>query len=160
MLARIQTLYLFLVVLSVALNLQILPFWTYEFRSAENAAALQTMALTAFGNFDLNGTVNALSWGFSLLLILTGINALATIFLFKNRKLQRTLATIGLVDSIVTLALGISAAMMLQDTLGASGLQHMPGSGFYLFALTPVWFLLAARGIKKDDEVATAYKRL
>lgn len=164
MLARIQTLYLFLVVLSVALSLQVLPFWTYEFRSTENTTALQTLALTGVGSFDLSGTLsgtlNGLFWGFNILLILTGITALAAILLFKNRKLQRTLAFVGLLDSIATLALGISAAILLRNTLNASELYDMPGAGFYLLVLTPVWFWLAASGIKKDEGIATAYKRL
>lgn len=159
MLARIQTLYLFLVVLSVALNVQILQFWTYEFHTAQNTA-LQTVSFTGFGSLDPGGTVNALSWAFGLLLIMTGINALVTAFFFKNRKLQRTLALVGLLDSILTVGIGVGAAMMLQDTFGASELRHTPGTGFYLLALVPVWFLLAAQGIKKDEETATAYKRL
>lgn len=159
MLARIQTLYLFLVVLSVVLNLLTLPFWTYEFHTIQNTA-LQTVSLTGFGSLDPSGTANTLSWAFGLLLIMTGINAIVTAVFFKNRKLQRTLAFVGLLDSIITLALGISAAILFRDTLNASELQDMPGAGFYLLVLTPVWFWLAASGIRKDEETATAYKRL
>lgn len=160
MLSRIQTLYLFLIIVCVALNLQILPFWTYEFRGPEEVAALQTLELSGLGNFNLSGTMNALFLGFNALLIITGIIAFVTIFLFKNRKLQRTLTTVGLLSSITTLVLGLSAAMMLQENLGGSEIKQSPGLGFYVLVLTPVLFWFASQGVKKDEEIATAYKRL
>lgn len=160
MLARIQTLYLFLVILCVGLNLQILPFWTYEFHGAEGATALQTLELSGFGGANLSGTISGLFWGFNILLVVTAIIALVTIFLFANRKLQRTLITSGLLSSITALALGIAAAMMLQETITGSGIKQTPGLGFYFLVLTPILFWFASQGVKKDEEIATAYKRL
>ena len=92
-----------------------------------------------------------------LLLILTagvGLASLFAVFLFKNRKQQLRLTLITLLVAIVNLVL-----YFLQIK------KFIPGQGTFsltaVFAIvTPVFLLLAIRGIRKDDKLVKSLDRL
>jgi hypothetical protein len=85
---------------------------------------------------------------------------LINIALFNNRRLQAKLALIIAAVEIVAIAFGTVAALALQAKLGSDSVRHVPQLGFVLLVISPIFALLARRGILKDEEIATAYKRL
>lgn len=92
-----------------------------------------------------------------LLLILTagvGLASLVAIFLYKNRKQQSRLTLIALLVSIANLVI-----YFLQVQ------KFVPGQGNYslsaIFAIiTPIFLILAMRGIRKDEKLVKSLDRL
>jgi hypothetical protein len=154
MLSRIQSLYLFIAAL-LAFGSMAFPFWTFT-----------TNHIILFGDFmDVQGAgmiVTAGSIVGGLLSPLTGIVALATIFLYKNRKLQQTLITLCLVLFAADLLAGLAGGHFLKQYLETQSpsVSFAPGSGLFMLLPEPVLFWLASLGVKKDEKIATAYKRL
>ena len=154
MLSRIQTLYLFVAAL-LAFGSMAFPFWSF---TADH--------LIHFGDFmDVQGAgviVTAGSVGGGILSPLTGIVALATIFLYNNRKLQQTLITLCFALFAADLLAGLAGGHFLKqhlETLSTS-VSFAPGGGLFMLLPEPVLFWLASLGVKKDEKIATAYKRL
>ncbi len=100
---------------------------------------------------ELNGTTN---FYLMALTIAIGIMALICIFLYKNRKMQLTLAVLGLFMEAGLLVLYYTYAH-----------QFVAGSGTY--ALTALlqgciilFFFLAAKGISRDSKIIKESNRL
>jgi hypothetical protein len=154
MFSRIQTLYLFLAAL-LAFGSMTQPFWTFT-----------TNHLIIFGDFmDVQGAgviVTAGSIGGGILSPLTGIVSIATVFMFKNRKLQQTLITLCFVLFAADLLAGLAGGHFLKQYLEtqSTSVSFAPGGGLFMLLPEPVLFWLASLGVKKDEKIATAYKRL
>jgi hypothetical protein len=154
MLTRIQSLYLFLAAM-LALGSMMLPFWSFQ--------ASQTIL---FGDFtQIQGAsiiVTAGSMAGGVFSPLTGIISIAAIFLFKNRKLQKQLILLCFILFAGDLLSGLIAAHFLKEFLitGGAVVTYKPEAGFFLLLPEPVLFWLATLGVKKDEKIATAYKRL
>lgn len=154
MFSRIQTLYLFLAAL-LAFGSMTQPFWTFT-----------TDTIILFGDFtDVQGaglfvTVGSVAGG--ILSPLTGIVALVTIFMFSKRKLQQTLITLCFALFAADLLAGLAGGHFLKQYLEtqSTALSFSPGSGLFMLLPEPVLFWLASLGVKKDEKIATAYKRL
>ncbi len=154
MLSRVQTLYLLLAAL-LAFGSMAMPFWTFQaghivlfgdFRDVQGAGILVTAGSIAGGIFSP----------------LTGVASLAAIFQFKNRKLQQQLIALGYALFAADLASGLAGAHFLNLYLQtqAHAVTFQPDGGLFMILPEPVLFWLASLGVKKDEKIASAYKRL
>ncbi|NTV01847.1 MAG: DUF4293 domain-containing protein [Chlorobiaceae bacterium] len=154
MLSRIQSLYLFLAAL-LAFGSMAMPFWTFT-----------AGHIVLFGDFmDVQGAgivVSAGSIAGGIFSPLTGIASLAAIFQFRNRKLQQKLILACFILFAGDLVSGLAGGHFLKQYLETSATQvtFIPGGGMFMILPEPVLFWLATLGIKKDEKIATAYKRL
>ncbi len=88
----------------------------------------------------------------TLLTAAAGVTALVLIFLYKDRKLQLRITLAALAASIGILALNFSATdNYLEGRLDLTSV--------IAFAI-PVFFMLAARGIYKDEKLIKSVNRL
>ncbi len=156
MLARIQTLYLLLAALCAVLNIGVVPFWKYDFPSEDTAA----MMLYGFGSFGKSLSMGTLFWLFNAGVVVAALLPLVTIALFNKRLLQAKLALLSAGIELATLIFGVGAALALQAKLGSTSVTHVPQLGAVLLLISPIFSVLARRNILKDEEIATAYKRL
>ncbi|PWN07711.1 DUF4293 family protein [Rhodohalobacter mucosus] len=134
MIQRIQTVYLFL---AAALNISV--FFTPIYRHAVN---------------DPAGWIGI---GFAIFLTLAFLIAAAAIFLYQNRSLQIRIVKAGTYMQIV--AIGFSAGILF--SLGGFGTflwQEVLSSGLIVLALMFYW--LAGRSIKKDEELVKSMDRI
>lgn len=154
MLSRIQSLYLFFAAL-LAFGSMAFPFWTFT-----------TDTVILFGDFtNVEGAgvmVSAGSIAGGILSPLTGIVAMVTIFLFTKRKLQQTLIVLCFVLFAADLLVGLAGGHFLKQYLETQSttVSFAPGSSLFMLLPEPVLFWLATLGVKKDEKIATAYKRL
>ena len=154
MVARIQTLYLFLVAL-LALGSMFLPFWSFstpaiffvtDFSSFPDAGIMQITSNYAAGIFSP----------------LTAMVSLAAIFLYKKRDLQTKVILLAMLLFLGDLFSGLAAAHFLNQYFNCSPItfSHKPEAGLFILLPEPVLLWLALKGVKKDDKIANAYKRL
>jgi hypothetical protein len=154
MLARIQTLYLVLVAL-LAFGSMALPYWSFN--------AGQLILITDFYTFQGAETLYRIStFSSGLCSPLTGLLSLGAILLFKNRSLQRILILLALLFFLGDLFSELATAHLMNQHLAALGFRvmHQPQAGLFMLLPEPVLLILALKGIKKDEKIATAYKRL
>ena len=125
MIQRLQTVYLFLVVLFSAIIL-------------------------------MGKSISYIMLPFAILMTLVMILSVIGIFMYKNRKRQRTIVNIALIINI--------AAMILVAYYYFSSKQTGDTSAFNYRYFAPVlnlfFLILASRGIKKDDDLVKSYDRL
>lgn len=140
MIQRIQSLWFLLASVAGFLTYQ-LPLW--EGRLMEN------------GVKKFNATDNLL---FFALTIAISILALATIFLFKNRQLQKKLSVIGILVSLGLTALEFYFVNDFKTTLNLSESTWKPGA--LMPILIAIFFFLALQGIRKDEKLIKSLDRL
>jgi hypothetical protein len=138
---RIQTLWLLLAAGTSALMFR-LPLW--EYRRSENVEPAQYLAPESLLLLSL--------------ITLSVILSVASIFLYKNRPLQKKICLLGLLIAATILALEVVQVDTLRKTLS-------PVSGLWQFgALMPllmmVFFILAFMGIRKDEALIKSLDRL
>jgi len=152
MIQRIQTLWLFLVLLMASLVL--------FFPIASFNAETQQLTLTVFsveGAGDMAGIPNPSIIG--ILTAILGVLALGNIFQFKNRKLQikinmvAMLVNMGLLVAIFVIADKIAAL----DTV-ADEYDYLYGSWFPVAGI--LFLVLANKGIRKDEALVRQSERL
>lgn len=154
MLSRIQSLYLLIAALLAFFSMAY-PFWVFttntvvlfgDFNSMESAGVIVSVSSIAGG----------------ILSLLTGIVALITMFLFSKRKLQQTLISLCVVLFVADLLAGLAGGHFLKQYLEmqSTSVSFVPGSGLFILLPEPILFWLASLGVKKDEKIATAYKRL
>lgn len=131
---------------------------------------LLVVVIAGFATYSLNLFIGNLPDGSkrifplaeSLLLaigsIVIAILALICIFLYKNRKLQFRLSVIGSILSFLFLFLEYSVVESLKKTEGIT-------SGAYQIGALPpivmgIFFIMAARGIYKDEKLVKSLDRL
>jgi hypothetical protein len=154
MLARIQTLYLFLAALLAGASM-LFPFWSF------NATTL--FFVSDFSAFPQAGLLQVTSsYAGGIFSPLTALVSLAAIFLYKKRALQKNLILLGMLFFLGDVLSGLTAAhfMNLYFQQIHTAVTHKPEAGFFMLLPEPVLFWLAIGGIKKDDKIANAYKRL
>lgn len=157
---RLQSLYLFVALLCAALNMNVYPFWRYEFFAPDGMRLGEPMWLYGFAIFGRSGEVAVTFYVFNVALAASAGLALVSLFLFKNRKLQAALCYVGALVSFIMVATAGLAAFALKTKLGRDAVESAPELGFFAMLLTPILFFVAARAILKDEEIATAYRRL
>lgn len=157
---RIQSLYLILALVCAVLNMNVYPFWRYDFFAPDGTRLSDPMWLYGFSIFGRSGDVSLTFYAFNAALFFSAAIALVALFLFKNRKIQATLCHVGALVSFIVVAVAFLAAFALKTKLGTDAVESAPELGFYAMLLAPALFFLAARAISKDEEIATAYRRL
>ncbi|MEI6640102.1 MAG: DUF4293 domain-containing protein [Chlorobium sp.] len=154
MIARIQNLYLLLVGL-LAVASMFFPFWSFNARQIYLISDFSVPEITTAG-------YALLCYAERLFSPLTAIVAVTAIFLFKNRAIQSKLITLALLFFVGDLFAGLTAAHFMNlhfEAIGAA-LTHKPEAGFFILLPEPVLLMLALKGVKKDEKIANAYKRL
>ena len=138
MIQRIQTVWLFLAALLAALTYKF-PFYAGNITDKENVQHYEKLVASS---------------NFLVLLFTAGLiaGAIAIIFMYKNRKQQMwlTIAAVGL--SIINIVIYFSE--LKHFTSGNVSLAAV-----FVFAI-PVFLLLAARGIWKDEKLVKSLDRL
>ncbi len=154
MLSRIQNLYLFLAGVLAILSM-LFPIWSFSTGKVYVVADFRPYA-------DAGIIEVAASYGSIVFSVLTAITSFAAIFLFKNRKLQQKLVLLAIAFFAGDLFSGLTAAHFMNEYFKCTCINatHGPEAGFFLILPEPVLFWLALGGIKKDDKIANAYKRL
>jgi len=138
MIQRIQTIWLILAAVAAFLTFK------FSFFSGNMVAADQTKtftSLTAAGNLVI-----------LIFTAATGIAALIAVFLYKNRKLQMRISLMAMLVSLLTILLYYNQT------------RHFAEGTYDLTALlalaVPVFFILALRGIYKDQKLVKSLDRL
>lgn len=85
-----------------------------------------------------------------------GALALASIFLFKNRKTQLQISTVAMVANL--LGLGYAAFLLYQDQVNVASLTVSVGAFLPLIAI--LLEILANRAIRKDNKLVRSMDRL
>lgn len=138
MLQRIQSVWLFLATLFNAITFKF-PFYTGDWLK------------DAMPNFIVDLNAQTTIW-LTIVTVITGVIALVTIFLFRNRKLQLRLCYLGIFLTLVLLTLYFLEMMNFED--GTIALWVI----FYFAIL--ISYILAARGISKDQKLIKSMDRL
>ncbi|NTW82519.1 MAG: DUF4293 domain-containing protein [Chlorobiaceae bacterium] len=154
MLARIQSLYLFLAALFAVASM-FFPFWSFSSGQVFIISDLSASQLS-------DVTYSIACFAGSAFSPLTALISIVAVFLYKNRDLQNQLIIVAFILFIGDLFSGFAAAhFMNQHFLGTgTAITHKPEAGLFLMLPEPVLFILALQGVKKDDKIANAYKRL
>jgi hypothetical protein len=140
MIQRIQTIWLLLTAAAAFLTLKF-PF--YSGQIVEEGQPKHFLAFTAQSNM--------------LLLILTvgvGLASLIAIFLYKNRKLQMRIILIALGVAVLNLVLYF---LQTQKFIAAESNYSLAA---ILAIAIPVFLVLAARGVRKDEKLVKSLDRL
>ncbi len=155
MLARAQSLYLLIAAL-LAFSSTFFPFWHFI---AETKYLLSDFApLSTAGIIHVAGIYIS-----SIVSPVIGLLSIATILLYKNRTLQNKLILVLILLFLVDVLSGLGAAHFMNEHLmqgSEAAVEHAPGAGFFVLLPEPLFFWLAMKGVKKDEKIASAYKRL
>ncbi len=110
------------------------------------------------------------TWPLVTLAIVSGVIGLLCIFLFKNRRLQMRLATLGFMTTLAYIFLLFFWAVdKYADVLLSHGLTRFLseakpevswGVGAFIPMAALVFFFLAQRAIRKDEALVRAADRL
>ena len=138
MIQRIQSVWLLLAAIFAAITFSV-PFYV--------AGVLDTTGHTQ--SASLTATTNLL---LTIVTILSGATAFAAIFLFENRKLQLRVTILGLLFTILLIALYI--VQLKNFPLGTFALSCVIHFGVFAF------YILAIRGIRKDEKLVKSLDRL
>jgi len=125
-------------------------------------AAFATYTLTLYIGKPASGTeltfLLADNFLLVILIILLGILAIICIFLFKNRKLQFRLSVLGVILSLIFVFLEyVKVEDFKKEKSIVSGSYQL---GALLPILMVIFFVLAARGIYKDEKLVKSLNRL
>ena len=126
------------------------------------ACAFIAYMLTLFVGKLADNTERIFPMGEKLLLVVmligTGLLALVTIFLYKNRKLQFRLSILGIFLSIGIIALEyFFVESFKKENLIVSGTYQL---GALLPIVMAVLFIFASRGIYRDERLVKSVDRL
>lgn len=139
MIQRMQSLWLLLAAISGILSFM-LPFFE---TTVQNADA------TSGGHSDINA---GSSFFLTVLSAASIILSVVSIFYYKNRKLQLRLCVIGAGLTLLLVILFISAMKKIGGTIPSL-------TSVFVFA-APVFYILAARGIWKDQKLVKSLDKL
>lgn len=93
-----------------------------------------------------------------IIIIATSALAFTTIFLFKNRKLQKSLCLLGLLLSIIIVILEFVHVEDLK--VNTDFKENMWQIGAVLPVLMIILFILAYSGVRKDEKLVKSLERL
>ncbi len=102
-----------------------------------------------------SGTENLLYFAANIATVLL---AFVAIFMFKNRSLQKNMAWLGLLLSIVLIALEVYIANSYETDLNLK--QSAWKFGAVMPLLMIIFFFLAIQGIRKDEKLIKSLERL
>ena len=134
MLQRIQTLYLLIVLIISSGLIFAFNLWTID--EVEVYAKDNMLAFSLF--------------------MLSGVLALASIFMFKNRKSQFVLGRLNIILNFFLLGFFVYRSL----NLSGETLVSEKGIGMFLPVLSIVFLVLANKAIKKDEDLVKSVDRL
>ncbi len=141
MIQRIQTVYLFLIaILSCAL---IFVFNLWQISEAK---------VFAFDLFSAEGMLHKLV---PVFFVLSGLVALGTIFLYKNRQLQFVLGRIIILINLFLLGILIYLSLNLPGEVSSE-----KGIGMFIPTIVVLLSVMANKAIKKDEDLVKSVDRL
>ncbi|WP_111672413.1 DUF4293 domain-containing protein [Algoriphagus litoralis] len=159
MIQRIQTIFLFLVVVAMGITIGT-PLWEQLATGSGNG---DSWNLTAFmmSNVDASGEVTQTSskWYIAALAAFAGLLALISIFQYKNRGRQmmlnmiNSLIMVGLVATVFLTTNGINQAIKAEE----AGSYQI---GFWSILAAMVCNMLANRFIRKDEALVRSVDRI
>ena len=136
MLQRIQTLYLFLVIITSGVLPFVFPLWNLN-----DGKPFYFMA----------------SMAFTTLLGLSTTLSLFSIFSFKNRQNQFVMGRVNMILNLILLGLFVYRSLNLS---GEAVLVSEKGIGMFLPIVSIVLLVLANKAIKKDEDLVKSVDRL
>lgn len=153
MIQRIQSLYLFLAAACAVLPL-FLPL-------AVSACGPDALCKVSIWGFDDPVAACSYSGGWAnlsaaLLLALSGVVSLVTIFLYRNRNAQRKLCVAQIVVLAVACGLTVGYLSALPETMALRSLSFAA----FLPLVAIVAVLLAQRGIVRDEKLVRSLDRI
>lgn len=155
MIQRIQTIFLFLVVVAMGITIGT-PIW-------EQTLLDQSWKLTAFSldNLDVAGEVieTTSKWYLATLAAFAGLLALISIFQYKNRGRQMML---NMVNSLLMVGL-VAAVFLTTNGINQEIASEVAGSyqiGFWAILAAMVCNMLANRFIRKDEALVRSVDRI
>ena len=178
MIQRIQTLWLVLAVVCLALCF-VFPVAKYQFvdMPTEGQLVEARLDLVSHGGADMLGKMEEpvieygqsltgmKTWPMTLLVAFSGAIALLSIFLFRNRVAQMRIVSLGFIVNLVYIVLVfVWAVDKYADLLSAGMGGAKPDVSWSIGAFMPIlslaFFFLAQRAIKKDEALVRAADRL
>lgn len=158
MLQRIQTLYLLLAIVAIAL--------TFVFDLCQYTVGERSFVMDLYSIVELSSSEKVATPAYSLLtvllLTLTELILIGTLFSYKRRKLQLKLIHLNyllLAGTIVLLFFGMEHSVeRLPVENGTVSIGY--GMGWLMPAVAVAFSFLAARGVKKDEELVRSVDRL
>lgn len=144
MIQRIQSIFLLLAAAG-ALGVFALPF----------ATTSETVQQTVFADSVYNAQDHI---GMIMLFALAGALALASIFLYKNRRLQMRLTIFAFIANLLAIVLGVIFFIQASPAIGDRNVHD--AAGMYLPIATFIFTLLAYRFISKDEKLVKSMDRL
>lgn len=160
MIQRIQTVFL---VLAIVLNLTsvFVPLWKVTNKAGSDTAVLSGMGIEVTGSEtkSISMTDEPMVLGFTILAFAASLFVAVVIFMFKNRPLQMRLAYLSAVVIFIQTILLVVYSMNMGDIIPgiATGTVQM---GYFMPLLAVVFIWMAARKIKKDEEMVRGMDRL
>lgn len=150
MIQRIQTIYLILVAICLGLTF-LFPFATYEVNEL-------SYEFNAFG-FLIEGE-NLIKFPFYVSLSLSIGLSVFTISKFRNRLLQMKIGRFNYLLILLTIVLSFVNVRTLGGVIQSETVKITYGIGLFLPVASLVFFFLANRAIKKDEELIKSVERL
>ncbi len=152
MIQRIQSIFLLLAAIVMALLLFGPMYFVSVDKAVTNAAPMETML--ADGVFETNDHIILL-----ILVVVSMILPLVILFLFKNRVLQMKLGRINV--TLIVLTLALSVILFLNDYRQISeGTEITIEFGYLAPVIAIILLALAIRFIKKDEKLVRSADRL
>jgi len=153
MIQRIQSIFLFLASIAIAL---VFFFPLANFFSENYSVQFWVTGIIKHTEFSDNVNISSLP----LLIIVPFIALLSfiTIFLYKNRKIQLKLIKFNILLNIILIALYFFYFINNIEEITFANADYLEGSFFPLISL--VFFILAFRAIRKDEKLVRSADRL
>jgi Domain of unknown function (DUF4293) len=140
MIQRKQTIWLFLAILAMVASIYV-PFG-YQAHAAPTSSSVLTLDLKA--NYNIIITILV-----AIIIAIAGFS----IFLFKNRKLQKGLSLLGI---IISIGLSVYEFLIANDKIN----NYVVSFGIALPTISAILFLLAWLGINADEKLIKSVDRL
>jgi drug/metabolite transporter (DMT)-like permease len=145
MIQRIQTIYLLLAA-AAGFGALAVPF-------ASTSSVVQSSSLFNDASFSSGDNIGLLA-----VFAVAGVLAVASIFLFGNRKTQKTVSWAALAVNII--GGGLAAFLYFQDAGQTASATVALGVGAFLPLAFVVFAFLAINGINKDEAIVKSADRL
>lgn len=160
MVQRIQTLYLFLASTALAMMF-FLPIYNFVERSNDNTE--KEVKITIQGRFEKDISsgefvISKPNWARSFMTLVVGMGLFVNIFQYTNRKRQLLISRILIIANFVLMGIMLYDAYGIVNGEGVS--QIITGYAVFMPTISVILTALAARAIKKDEELVRSADRL
>lgn len=160
MVQRIQTLYLFLASTALALMF-FLPI--YNFVEKQGDGIEKEVKITIQGRFEKEMSTGEYviakpNWARSLMTLIVGMGLFVNIFQYTNRKRQILVSRILIIANFALIGIMLYDAFGIVNAEGVS--QIITGYAVFMPTISVILTALAARAIKKDEELVKSADRL